>query len=286
MKKLLAKLLKNSKAQSGIGTLIVFIAMILVAAVAASVIIQTTYMAQQRAQSAAVLSIKEVSNGYNVLNVEGVTNGTDVNFIFIKTTLHAGSEPLSLKYAVIEISDGSHEASLYLDPNWIPPLYVLYNSTTGKFVGVQTSAPTTGTPGNWYVKLTNFKLEEISQDTVYQWNGTAWVQTTASPISGETQQQFIIQALTYAAKTYASAGVTYSVIVLRDPSNTFQLTATSDSPVLSQGTVVMLVLNLTGWNIGPQTTINIKIMPKHGVPTLIQVSTPPTYAGKTYIQLV
>jgi flagellin-like protein len=65
---------KDNEAAVGIGTLIVFIAMVLVAAVAAMVIMQTAENLQQRAYAVGKQTIRDVSSGLRVIGVTGYTN--------------------------------------------------------------------------------------------------------------------------------------------------------------------------------------------------------------------
>ncbi|MFA4647561.1 flagellin [Pyrococcus kukulkanii] len=88
----------------GIGTLIVFIAMVLVAAVAAGVLISTAGNLQQRALSVGRETTIDVSSGIRLISIWGYApeNSTskkirsNITKLVIYVSLNAGSEPVNL----------------------------------------------------------------------------------------------------------------------------------------------------------------------------------------------
>lgn len=92
------KLKGEEEAIVGIGTLIVFIAMVLVAAVAASVIIQTSESLQQRAYAVAKQTTREVSSGMKIVDLTGYTdaNKTRIEYLAISIAPRAGSYNIDL----------------------------------------------------------------------------------------------------------------------------------------------------------------------------------------------
>ena len=89
----------------GIGTLIVFIAMVLVAAVAASVIIQTSENLQQRAYAVGKQTIREVSSGIKIIGLTGYTDvdKTKIEYLAISLSPRAGSYDIDLNETLIYI---------------------------------------------------------------------------------------------------------------------------------------------------------------------------------------
>jgi archaeal flagellin FlaB len=94
---------EDEEAAVGIGTLIVFIAMILVAAVAASVIIQTAENLQQRAYAVGKQTIRDVSSGLQVIEVTGYTdvNKTKIQYLAIAISPRAGSLDIDLNRTLL-----------------------------------------------------------------------------------------------------------------------------------------------------------------------------------------
>jgi flagellin FlaB len=98
-------LTENDEADIGIGVLIVFIAMVLVAAVAASVIMQTAETLQQRAYAVGKQTIRDVSSGVRIIGVTGYTNPekTKLEYVAIAITPRAGSYDLDLNKTLLYI---------------------------------------------------------------------------------------------------------------------------------------------------------------------------------------
>lgn len=119
----------GEKAEMGVGTLLIFIAMILVAAVAAGVLVQTAYQLQQQAETTGEQALKEIATGLRTLATYGVTdaNLTMITDLYIKIALSAGSPVINLANVVIEISTGAVDDSLLYSDG--PPVASTFNAT-------------------------------------------------------------------------------------------------------------------------------------------------------------
>ena len=100
---------KDEIGMVGIGTLIVFIAMILIAAVAASVLITTSENLQQRARSVGTQTIQEVSSGLQIDEVTGLTdvNRTKIDYLAMSIRPRAGSKEVDLKMVTLTARVGN-----------------------------------------------------------------------------------------------------------------------------------------------------------------------------------
>ncbi len=107
MGKIWKKLWDEESAAIGIGAMIVFIAMVLVAGIAASVLIQTAGNLQMQAMSTGQETESEVATGLAVTDIEGHVASGAINYMTISIKPRAGSKEIDLDEAVMEISDTS-----------------------------------------------------------------------------------------------------------------------------------------------------------------------------------
>jgi flagellin FlaB len=105
MGKITKKLKATDIGDMGIGAMIVFIAMVLVAGIAASVLIQTANRLEIQAMTTGQQTTDEVSTGLHVISIEGTKTGLNISQIGITVSPRSGSKDVDLSQTYIEISD-------------------------------------------------------------------------------------------------------------------------------------------------------------------------------------
>ena len=112
MRKICKMLRKKDVGSIGIGAMIVFIAMVLVAGIAASVLIQTSTRLEAQAMRAGQETIAEVSTGIAVFDIEGKIGTSDLRDLAITVRARAGSSNIDINETTILITDGTTKALL------------------------------------------------------------------------------------------------------------------------------------------------------------------------------
>ncbi|MGA1820471.1 MAG: archaellin/type IV pilin N-terminal domain-containing protein [Thermoplasmatota archaeon] len=97
------KMLRKEEGAIGIGTLIVFIALILVAAIAAAVIIGTAEDLEEKAESASESAQRLVESTPTIIIAEGdITASNTISTVYLYVTLY-GSEGVDMRDVIIHV---------------------------------------------------------------------------------------------------------------------------------------------------------------------------------------
>ncbi|WP_144798307.1 archaellin/type IV pilin N-terminal domain-containing protein [Halorubrum depositum] len=110
---------EEERGQVGIGTLIVFIAMVLVAAIAAGVLINTAGFLQTQAEATGEESTSQVSDRLQVVSQSGIVNSsgdqinvTDIDFVVAKAP---GAGSIDLNQTSVELIGANGQETFQLD---------------------------------------------------------------------------------------------------------------------------------------------------------------------------
>lgn len=98
---------KENIASIGIGAMIIFIAMVFVAGIAASVLVQTSTQLEMQALETGYDTVEEVSSGIRVDGIEGYNISGSITKMAVEISARAGSPDIDIGQAVLEISDSS-----------------------------------------------------------------------------------------------------------------------------------------------------------------------------------
>lgn len=108
----------TDRGQVGIGTLIVFIAMVLVAAIAAGVLINTAGFLQTQAEDTGTESTEQVSDNLQVLSQSGAVDGDEVTTVDFTVQKAPGAGDINLEELHIQyLSDDGASSVTSDDPD-------------------------------------------------------------------------------------------------------------------------------------------------------------------------
>ena len=249
---------QDSKAQVGIGTLIIFIAMVLIAAVAASVLIQTSGVLQQQAQSTGRQATQEVSSNLVIKSIEGVrakdsatSMASNISMIKLKVGLNVGSSPVDLNQLVISITDSTNANDLLYGNN-----DKTYGNAMANFSGAANAA----------VNL-----------------GKLLTDTQASP-GGNGEYFFTVQKVRDDDASFSQSNpvmdtgdlVTIYISTVSDGDTTY----VGIGDVTTSG-----AQKDTGLDIAPRTSVSLVFTPEAGASTIAEFVTPSSYGTKENIAL-
>ena len=302
----------NKRGEMGIGTLIIFIAMVLVAAVAATVLISTGKEMSTYATGTGKATRADVSTGLNVMHVYGLRGAWATTPVFNDVDVSGTLGTIS----AVTTSDANtvtESWTLACTAAGPPATFSVTGTISGLQVAVCTEALSyTSDGGEVAFTVTGPVVpaytvgDTFTFDTHDSGNPTVItslylkvkLQAGSDPID---LNQMIVQIsdgvrvadFEYGGTTGlvdcpdSDLSLRYAVTELFDPNE-----HAAFPPVLSQGTLVKITfpdIDDTGGanlNLDTQQEVTVKLIPKHGVPTLVKFTLPSAYASENCVEIL
>ncbi|SDF34856.1 flagellin FlaB [Methanolobus vulcani] len=247
---------KDTRAQVGIGTLIIFIAMVLVAAVAAAVLIQTSGTLQQKAQSTGKQATQEVSSNLMVKDIEGVRAknslvdmSNTIDMLELKVGLNVGSSPVDVNQVIISITDGTTTNNLAYAGNdkSYGQMFTFNSTSAADNLDALFRTVTNGVNSS----MRYFTVEKIRDED------SSFSQSNPVMNTGDLITVYI------GTTSLEAGGSTYTYIGSRAPGSMYS----------------------SGLNLVPRTVVSIVLTPESGAATSAEFVTPSSYGVKETVQL-
>ncbi|WP_406671145.1 archaellin/type IV pilin N-terminal domain-containing protein [Methanolobus sp. ZRKC4] len=263
--------IKNNKAQVGIGTLIIFISMVLIAAVAASVLLQTSGTLQQKSQATGKEASKEVSSNLMIEDVVGIRSknssldmSASIDMLEIVLTLNTASAPVNLEQVILSITDGSTTNDL---------VYAGNTRSKAPEFGIDASMSGFGS-----VAVTNRQLLATGNTTLAASSGNVTLVNSRS--------YFTVDKIRDEDSSFQQSNPTMTtgdyVIIY---ASTASLSTVSTGYTTLKDANVSSSLKSTGLNILPRSPLIIVLTPEAGASATVNIIMPSTYGAQEMMQL-
>ena len=260
MNKKFVKMHRDKRAEMGVGTMIIFIAMVLVAAVAASVLISTANTVREQATQTGNDAIAGVSSGFDIKYVKGTVAGNEITQMDVFVQLHAGSPALKLDDVILSVTAGGKSGEI---------IYAGAGTET-----VTPMIPATDTYDSpIYTYDTDQECVKIGEK-YYAVDTDPQTVDEATPLDPASPEPKMIPGEPITQIRGAAAGVDgrpakYSATLV-PPAKTDSVF--DKYGTVAQGDLVKITIeyiNGDDLNIKPGDNVNIKIMPARGVTTTV-----------------